>query len=164
MWIESDPPRRTTVFPDLIHKLPASTVTFGRDSYIIPMIPSGTVILEISRPFGCCHLDSSIPKGSLILLIFSKPRTISLILAGFNISLSMNELFRLLVLALFISISFACSILFILFLIILDVFKMAKFLSLDLLDAIILKATLDLLFIRFTYSKIFSVVLILFYS
>ncbi len=39
----------------------------------------------------------------------------SLILAGFNISLSMNELFRLLVLALFMSISFACSILFILF-------------------------------------------------
>ena len=57
--MESDPPLSITVFPDLIHKLPASTVTFGRDSYIIPITPRGTDTLEISRPLGCFHLDNS---------------------------------------------------------------------------------------------------------
>ena len=60
----------------------------------------------------------------------------------------MNALFRFLSLALFISISFAASILLILVLIISAVFKIAKFRSLELLKEIILKAALDFLFMR----------------
>ena len=42
----------------------ASAETFGLLSKIIPMVPSGVLTLEISRPFGCFHVSSTLPTGS----------------------------------------------------------------------------------------------------
>ena len=151
--IESEPPLSITVLPDFIHRLPASIVTFGLDSYIIPIIPSGTEILEISRPFGCFHLDNSIPIGSSISAIFFKPLIISLILLSFRNNLSTNASVRFFCFAFPISILFACRISFCFCFINKEVFKIAKFRSLELLLEILSKAVLDFWFITFTYSK-----------
>ena len=51
-FIASFPPLKITAFPDLRQSADASTVTFGRDSKIIPITPSGTFVLIICKPFG----------------------------------------------------------------------------------------------------------------
>ena len=43
-------PRRIIAFPDFSAKPQASTVTFGLDSYIIAIKPSGTVTLVMKSP------------------------------------------------------------------------------------------------------------------
>jgi len=52
----SEPPRRTTAFPDLKHRAAASTVTFARfvDN---PDHPEGIRILPTSSPLGLRHME-----------------------------------------------------------------------------------------------------------
>ena len=128
----------------------------------MPIMPNGTEILEIFRPFGCVHFDNSTPIGSFISEICFKPSTILSILLLFRKSLSINALLSCFFLAFSISILFALRISFCSFFIILDVFNIAKFLSFELLLEITLKASFDFLFIFLIYSKI--LLSLIFYS
>ena len=88
----------------------ASTVTFGRASYTIPITPKGTVICCRSIPFGNVEWRSVIPSGSGNLLTSRALFAIPSILAGVSKSRSSNESFIFAVLARTISSSLAARI------------------------------------------------------
>ena len=119
----------------------------------MPIMPNGTEILEIFKPFGCVHFDNSTPIGSLISEICFKPSAILSILLLSSKSLSIKALLSCFLLAFSISILFALRISSCSCFMILDVFNIAKFLSFELLLEMTLKASLDFLFIFFIYSK-----------
>ncbi len=118
-------------------------VTFGLDSYIIPITPSGTETRDISKPFGLFHLDISTPRGSSILAICFKPLIISCILLSFSKSLSRKASDTFFSFAFSKSILLASNIANLFFSINFAVFNMAKFLFLASLTDIILKASFD---------------------
>ena len=51
----SEPPLKIVAFPDFRHNAAASAETFGLDSYMTPITPSGTDTLSILKPFGLFH-------------------------------------------------------------------------------------------------------------
>ena len=86
--IASLPPFKITVLPDLKQSENASSVTFGLDSYIIPITPIGTLFLPILRPFGLSHMEITSPTGSSSAATCLTPSAIPLILSGVSLSLS----------------------------------------------------------------------------
>ena len=99
----SVPPLRITAFPDFKHNAPASAVTFGRLSYITPITPNGVEIREMLRPLGLDQLSKFLPIGSSKDAISLKAIAIPLIRSSSNLSLSMNDSDRPLLIALSIS-------------------------------------------------------------
>ncbi len=65
---ESEPPRNIKLLPDLIDNEAASLQTFGLDSNIMPMTPSGILTLLTVIPFGLFFLDVTTPTGSFNLI------------------------------------------------------------------------------------------------
>ena len=88
--MESLPPRSITAFPDLNVSPKASTVTFGRDSYIIAITPSGTFLYPIIRPLGRCFIEVISPTGSSSATSCLNPSAIPSILASVSVSLSIS--------------------------------------------------------------------------
>ena len=78
----------TTALPDLILRALASADTFGLLSKIIPMVPSGVLTLEISRPFGRFHVSRIVPTGSGSLTILFRVSMIPSIRSSSRRSLS----------------------------------------------------------------------------
>ena len=72
-FIASLPPLRITTLPVLRQRAAASTVTFGRDSKIMPITPSGTRVLMICKPFGRFPPPIISPIGSPSAIIWSTP-------------------------------------------------------------------------------------------
>ena len=52
LYFASFPPFKIQTFPLFIHKLAVSLVTFGRDSYMIPITPIGTETFWIFKDVG----------------------------------------------------------------------------------------------------------------
>ncbi len=75
--IASLPPRNSTALPAFRHSPAASTVTLGRDSYTIPMTPSGTVIFCSFSPLGRTVSCSIMPSGSSNSATCSRPTAMS---------------------------------------------------------------------------------------
>ena len=72
-FIASLPPRSITVLPALKQRVAASTVTFGRDSKIIPIVPIGTRFLITCSPFGRSLPPITAPTGSGSDITLSTP-------------------------------------------------------------------------------------------
>ena len=69
----------------------ASTVTFGRASYTIPITPNGTVICFRSIPFGKVEWRNVIPSGSGNLLTWRAPLAIPSTRVGVSNNRSSSE-------------------------------------------------------------------------
>ena len=106
----SVPPRRIAALPDFKQSPPASAVTLGRLSKIMPITPMGTAIREISMPLGLVHFSSTRPTGSFNAAISSNPLAMASTRAGFNVKRSMKEDFRSLDLAASKSLALAARI------------------------------------------------------
>ena len=93
-WIASEvskhslPPRRITALPDFRQSAPASAVTFGLDSYIMPITPIGMHILPTIRPFGLFHIFDIPPTGSGRAATSRSPAAMEAITLSDRVSLS----------------------------------------------------------------------------
>ena len=85
----------------------ASTVTFGRASYMMPMTPIGTRTLRIKRPFGLVHSLMTSPTGSGSSATWRSPRAISA--TRFSFSMSLSSMSGLMPFALSLSMSAALA-------------------------------------------------------
>ena len=113
-WMASEPPRRITALLVLKQSENASTVTFGLDSYIIPITPRGTLFLPIIKPFGRSFIESTSPIGSSNAATWRTPSAIPSIRSGVNCNRSKRDSGILFAFPLAISFAFAsriCSVL-----------------------------------------------------
>ena len=106
-FIASLPPRRITVLPALRQRHPASTVTLGRDSKIMPITPSGTDFFITVRPLGKVFPPRIFPTGSGNAATCLTPSAIPSILASVRVRRSTIEAAILFSCAAVISSSFA---------------------------------------------------------
>ena len=106
-FIASLPPLSITAFPLFKQSPAASQVTFGLDSYIIPITPIGTLFCPICNPFGLVHILTTSPTGSGRFTTSKRPLAISSILLSSKDNLSSKASDMFLFFAFSISILFA---------------------------------------------------------
>ena len=63
VWKASLPPRNIVAFAVFKQRTPASIVTFGRASNIMPITPKGTALFSITKPLGRVIVSITEPTG-----------------------------------------------------------------------------------------------------
>ena len=99
--------------PDFTHRPPASAVTLGRLSKMMPITPMGTVMREISRPLGLVHFSVMRPTGSFSSAMSSSPLAMASMRAGVRVRRSTKDDFKSLAFAPSKSLALAARISFI---------------------------------------------------
>ena len=87
----SEPPLKIDALPAFNDKAPASAVTFGLLSNMIPITPRGVETLDICIPLGLCQESSIFPTGSLKDSISRRVSDIDFTLSSFNSRRSIKD-------------------------------------------------------------------------